>query len=295
MSSLAMGTSSDLDASFLYCRRLARRTAKNFYYSFLTLPAAIRRDMCALYAYMRVCDDLGDSTDVPVEMRRSNLTAWRQAVTAGLDGERRAEWYHPVLPALVDVASRRGVPSQALLDVIDGVEMDLAPARYQTFDELAEYCYHVAGAVGICCIHVWGFSGPDAYDRAVDCGLAFQLTNILRDLAEDSRMGRLYLPLDDLSRFGYGPDDIAAGITDDRFRHLMAFQVERARFYYRRSEPLAGEISSAGRPVLAAMRSIYEGLLDEIERREYDVFRHRVTLPRWKKLAMTAQALLRSR
>ncbi|MGC1276495.1 MAG: phytoene/squalene synthase family protein [Planctomycetaceae bacterium] len=291
----AATTSADLEESFLHCRRLTRRTAKNFYYSFLTLPAAVRRDMGALYAYMRVCDDLGDEPDVSVEVRQANLDAWRHAVTASLDGERRAESSHPVLPALIDVASRRGVPSQALLDVIDGVAMDLSPVRYETFDELANYCYHVAGAVGICCIHVWGFAGSSAYDRAVDCGLAFQLTNILRDLAEDSRMGRVYLPAEDLDRFGYTPDDISAGIVDDRFRQLMAFQVERSRFYYRRSEPLAGDVSTAGRPVLAAMRSIYGGLLDEIERRDYDVFRHRVALPRWKKLAMVAQAMLRSR
>ncbi|HEX6985147.1 MAG TPA: phytoene/squalene synthase family protein [Planctomycetaceae bacterium] len=281
-----------LDASFTYCRRLTKRTAKNFYYSFLTLPADVRRDMCALYAYMRVCDDLGDEAAVPVETRRARLAEWRRDVVRALEA---GETAHPVLPALAEVARRRGVPADALLDVVDGVEMDLSPVRYETFGALADYCYHVAGAVGVCCIHVWGFEGSAARERAIDCGLAFQLTNILRDLAEDSRMGRVYLPAEDLDRFGYGPDEIAAGVIDDRFRRLMAFQVARARDYYRRSEPLSRDVAPAGRPVLAAMRRIYGGLLDEIERRDYDVFRGRVSLPRWKKLAIAAAAMWRGR
>ncbi len=292
MSLLADSHACDLESSYRYCQRLSKRTAKNFYYSFLTLPAEIRRDMCALYAYMRVCDDLGDAPNVPLETRRANLAAWRDAVTRSLAAGGRVESDHPVLPALSDVAGRRGVPAAILLDVIDGVEMDLAPVRYETFDELADYCYHVAGAVGLCCIHVWGFEGEEARARAIDCGLAFQLTNILRDLAEDSQMGRVYLPAEDLDRFGYSPKDIARGIADSRFRRMMAFQVERARFYYRRSEPLSDNVHPTGRPILAAMRNIYGGLLDEIERRNFNVYRRRVKLPPWKKLALTARAML---
>lgn len=282
----------DLATSFDHCRRLTRRTAKNFYYSFLTLPADVRRDMCALYAYMRVCDDLGDDTSIPTEQRREALTRWREDVIAALRGD---QTIHPVLPALADVVSRRQVPHEPLLDVIDGVEMDLAPVRYDTFEALADYCYHVAGAVGICCIHVWGFQGDEATDRAIDCGAAFQLTNILRDLGEDARMGRVYLPREDLDRFGYSESDLAAGRLDDRFRRLMAFEVARARDYYRQAEPLAQMVSPTGRPVLAAMRRIYGGLLGEIERRHYDVFHHRISLPRWRKLAIVAAAMLRSR
>jgi phytoene synthase len=288
--SLPAVASRDLDASFAYCRRLAKRTAKNFYYSFLALPADVRRDMCALYAYMRVCDDLGDEEGVPAEARRESLRTWRQDVLHALETGDSA---HPVLPALADVVRRRGVPHEPLLDVIAGVEMDLSPVRYQTFAQLSDYCYHVAGAVGVCCIHVWGFEGDEAIRRAVECGRAFQLTNILRDLGEDARMGRVYLPQEDLDRFGYDPAGFALGRTDDAFRRLMQFQVARARDDYRRSEPLARLLTPTGRPVLAAMRRIYGGLLDQIERRDYDVFRRRVALPRWKKLAFVAAAVLR--
>lgn len=283
---------SDLDASFAHCRRLARRTAKNFYYSFLTLPPDVRRDMCALYAYMRICDDLGDDASIAVERKRDSLAGWRKEVLRALE---TGEAGHPVLPALADVVRRRGVPQESLLDVIDGVEMDLSPVRYETFEALSDYCYHVAGAVGICCIHVWGFDGDDAVPRAVDCGLAFQLTNILRDLGEDAAMGRIYLPREDLDRFGYAESDLANAVVDDRFRRLMAFEVARARDHYRRAEDLSRIVSPTGRPVLAAMRRIYGGLLDEIERRNGDVFRRRVTLPRWKKLAIVAGAMLGAR
>lgn len=279
----------DLEASFDYCRRLAKRTAKNFYFSFLALPRDVRRDMCALYAYMRVCDDLGDDGVMTAEQRRAALRDWRGAVG---DALRSGQSDHPVLPALADVVARRGVPHGPLLDVIDGVEMDLDPVRYETFEALSDYCYHVAGAVGLCCIHVWGFKGDEAEERAIDCGLAFQLTNILRDLGEDARMGRVYLPQEDLGRFGYTEGDLVAGVVDDRFRRLMAFEVARARDYYRRAEALTPLVSATGRPVLAVMRRIYGGLLDEIERRDYDVFRRRVTLPRWKKLAYVAGAVL---
>lgn len=282
----------DLDASFDYCRRLAKRAAKNFYYSFLTLPADVRRDTCALYAYMRVCDDLGDDPAVPPNQRREQLGHWREEVRAALRGDPTD---HPALPALADVVSRRAVPHGPLLDVIAGVETDLAPVRYDTFEALEDYCYRVAGTVGVCCIHVWGFTGEDAVERAIDCGIAFQLTNILRDIGEDARMGRVYLPREDLDRFGYSESDLAAGVIDDRFRRLTAFEIERARAYYRRAEPLSSLVSPAGRPVLAAMRRIYGGLLDEIERRNYDVFSRRVALPRWRKLAIAAAAVLAAR
>jgi phytoene synthase len=147
--------------------------------------------------------------------------------------------------------------------------------------------------VGVCCIHVWGFEGDEAVDRAVECGLAFQLTNILRDVAEDAAMDRVYLPLEDLERFGYREEDLLSGLHDERFRRLMAFETARAREFYRRSAPLERLVSRSGGPVLSAMRGIYGGLLDEIERSGFDVFRRKITLSRWKKLAIVARALWR--
>jgi phytoene synthase len=279
-----------LDESYAFCHKLAKRTGRNFYYSFLTLPHEIRRQMCALYAYMRICDDIGDEGTVDAESRRRSLDEWRTEVVAALEsGDSR----HPALPALIDVVDRKQVPHHALLAVIDGVAMDLDPKRFATFEELTEYCYHVAGAVGLCCIHVWGFEGDEAPDRAIDCGLAFQLTNILRDIGEDAAVGRVYLPSEDLDRFGVCEEHLATGRVDEPFRRLMAFEVERAREYYDRAAPLARMIEPAGRPVLTAMRRIYGGLLDEIERRDFDVFSRRVALPRWKKLTIVARSMWR--
>jgi phytoene synthase len=277
-----------LNESYAFCQQLAKRTGKNFYYSFLTLPHEIRRQMCALYAYMRICDDIGDDASVDVEMRRRSLDDWRREVVTALES---GESDHPVLPALIDVVQKKQVPHHALLAVIDGVAMDLQPKRFATFEELSNYCYHVAGAVGLCCIHVWGFDGEDASDRAIDCGLAFQLTNILRDIGEDAAMGRVYLPAEDLERFGVSEQELSQGLYTDRFRSMMAFQVQRAREFYDRASPLARMIDPAGRSVLIAMRRIYGSLLDEIERREFDVFRERVELPRWKKLAIVARGM----
>lgn len=277
-----------LDESYAFCHQLAKRTGRNFYYSFLTLPHEIRRHMCALYAYMRICDDIGDEASVEVETRRRSLDDWRAEIVAALES---GESQHPALPALIDVVDKKQVPHHALLAVIDGVAMDLHPKRFATFEDLAEYCYHVAGAVGLCCIHVWGFDGHDAPDRAIDCGLAFQLTNILRDIGEDAAMGRVYLPTEDLDRFDVREEDLITGRVDEPFRRLMAYEVQRAREYYDQAAPLARMIEPAGRPVLTAMRSIYGGLLDEIERRDFDVFSRRVALPRWKKLAIVAQSM----
>ena len=275
--------------AFHFCQQLAKKTGKNFYFSFLTLPADQRRDMCALYAYMRLCDDIGDDDTVPLERRGEQLSEWRRNVEAVLSG---SETTHPVLIALADVVARRHVPTAPLLDVISGVERDLEPVRYETFAELENYCYHVAGTVGLCCIHIWGFHDQAAIAQAIDCGLAFQLTNILRDLAEDSALGRRYLPLEDLERFGYSEQELARGDRNAAYYELMKFEVARARHYYARSEALFDSLAPTGHPVLAAMRRIYGGLLDKIERQNYDVFSQRIRLSHWHKLAIVARVLI---
>lgn len=281
---------SDVSDSFRYCQRLARRTGRNFYFSFLTLPRPLFRDMCALYAFMRVTDDLGDDESRSPAQRQAALRSWRGELDSVLAGERGT---HPVAVALADVQRRRRIPPQYLHAVITGVEADLRPMGMETFAELADYCYHVAGAVGLCCIHVWGFTAPEALDRAVDCGTAFQLTNILRDLSSDARIGRVYLPREDLLRFDYSAADLKRGLRDDRFRELMRFQVQRARNYYERGASLHALLSPAGRPIFAAMIDIYGRLLRTIERRDYDVFSCRVELPTRTKLTIAAKHLLR--
>jgi phytoene synthase len=279
-----------LAESVAYCKSLARRTAGNFYYSFLTLPAREHADMCVLYAFMRHSDDLGDDASKPAAERAVLLDAWHTSLTRALDEQ---QFEHPIFPALAELVDRRRIPREYLFAVIEGVRIDLAPARFETFSELNHYCYHVAGAVGLCCIHVWGFHDERAIEPAIDCGTAFQLTNILRDLGEDARVGRIYLPREDLRRFGYTPTDLAAGCRDDRFRALMQFETERARDYYRQADRLFDYLDPPGKPVLAAMLRIYGGLLDRIERRPDDVFTRRIRLPAWRKLWISLDTMLR--
>jgi phytoene synthase len=283
----------NLDESYAYCKGLSRRTARNFYYSFLALPQDKFPAMCVLYAFMRLSDDLGDDgAERPLAERRRDLEAWRVGLARALEGDAAA---HPVFPALADIVARYRIPHEYLFAVIEGVQMDLHPVRFDTFDQLATYCYHVAGVVGLCCIHVWGFHDRRALGVATSCGLAFQLTNILRDLKEDALLNRVYLPQEDLDRFGYTREDLAQGCRDARFAQLMEFEVARARGYYAEARQLFDYLDPAGKPILETMLKIYGGLLDEIERRKYDVFSKRVRLSTWRKLCFAAQGILRQR
>lgn len=278
-----------LIASYDYCRALAKRTAKNFYYSFLTLPRDRFRDMCVLYAFMRVTDDLGDN-DEPLEKRRADLAAWRDRLLVACEG---APCDHPVLPAVADIVHRYAIPVKYLMDVIRGVEMDLRPVTFETFAELADYCYHVAGAVGLSCIHLWGFHDERALGAAVDCGTALQLTNILRDLREDAAMGRIYLPQEDLERFEFTGDDLARGCRDERFRQLMHFEVTRTEEYYAKARALFEYLDPPGKPILETMLRIYGGLLEKIRDAGYDVFSRRVELSGYRKLCIAGGVLVR--
>jgi phytoene synthase len=187
---------------------------------------------------------------------------------------------------------RRGIPARYLHDVIEGVASDLTPRTMTTFADLERYCYQVAGAVGLCCIHVWGFRDDSALPLAIDCGTAFQLTNILRDLREDAAAGRVYLPQEDLDRFGYTTDDMRRGVRNGSFRELMRFEVARAREFYTRGATLLDQLERPGRSILTAMLRIYGRLLDGIERRDYDVYRSRVELSQSRKLWIALSSLI---
>ena len=299
--------------SYQACVQVARRTGQNFYYSFLTLPNHLAQDMCVLYAFMRWTDDLADAEELSFELRAVALHQWREHVRAALHD---ATASHPlpasipslleplstspprlvdqhILAAVVDVVRRYRIPEQYLFDVIDGVESDLEVRRFETFPQLEDYCYHVAGAVGLCCIHIWGFEGAQAERLAIDCGTAFQLTNVLRDLSEDAARGRIYLPREDLACFGYSPEELRAGTRNSAFEALMKFEVDRARDYYDRSEGLTACLSPPGRRIYTAMRDIYGGLLREIERRKYDVFTQRIRLSGFQKLKSALMAYIR--
>lgn len=314
-----------LDDSFDHCERLTKRTAGNFYYSFCGLPAQQYRAMCALYAFMRVTDDCGDAADRTLWQRGEDLEAWQQSLTEALrpswsnkDIGHWSESARAVLPALREITERFAIPHEHLFAVIRGVRSDWefessrlsaastvrervaigSPdivARFQSFEQLADYCYLVAGAVGLCCIHIWGFHGDESVRHAIDCGTAFQLTNILRDVGEDAQIGRVYLPNDDLRQFGVLPEDLVAQRYDERFQSLMSFQAERAKTFYASAEQLLPNLDPHGRPILKAMLQIYGGLLQAIERRKFDVFRQHVSLPRWRKLWIAADAMIHQR
>ena len=304
----------DLAAAFEHCTRLARATGKNFYWSFLTLPREMRRDMAVLYAFMRVTDDLGDDPAVPLDERRAAVAGWRDRTAAAFRGDPGdpAAPHAPVLAAFADVAARRGISPELPRDVIDGVAADLAgppadpgaPRVFFDFQaELDDYCYHVAGAVGLCCLHVWGCRdlGGAARGPALACGRAFQRTNVLRDLAEDAAAGRVYLPAGVLGRFGVEPADLLPGAdrsvvrdgepVDARLTRLLRCEIDRTRAEYAAAEPLTNFVSPAGRGVLRAMTGIYGDLLDRVAAAGPAVLQERVRVPAWRKAAAVAGGL----
>jgi phytoene synthase len=272
--------------SYAYCERLARREAGNFYLAFRVLPRDQRLAMCALYAFLRVADDLSDGPQ-PLPVKRQLIDSWRTRWDAALNGR----YSHRLHPAFHHTVTAYGIPGEYVQAVLDGVSMDLEPVSYETFADLYSYCYRVASAVGLACIHIWGFEDQKAKEYAEAAGIAFQMTNILRDLGEDAARGRIYLPREDLARFGYGAEQLRRGERDTAFRELMRFEVERARQYYETARPLVRLLRPAGRAVFLVMSRTYRGLLETIERRDYDVFSSRVRLSKWRKAWLALRAL----
>jgi 15-cis-phytoene synthase len=276
----------NLAASYLECQRVARRSASSFYYSFLLLPKRKRLAMCALYAFLRRTDDLGDSSGSPPE-RREALQAWRRSLARAVEGM----YDDPLLPALADTIAAFEIPLDYLTAVIDGVEMDLEPCRYQTFEDLEKYCYRVASVVGLACLRIWGSSGSEAQWPARQCGLAFQMTNILRDLKEDVARDRIYLPQADLERFGYTSDELRDAVRNERFRALMRFEIERTEKLFDEAAQLDQWLEPEGRRVFGSMTAVYRALLAEIKRLDGDVLSSRVRLSRWRKMRIATRWL----
>jgi 15-cis-phytoene synthase len=272
--------------SYEYCRRVARRRARNFYYSFVLLSPPQRRAMCAVYAFMRYCDDLSDEPGAT----RPAIERWRAEMEDALQG-RFSD--HPVWPAFHHTVRRFGIPHDYFREMIEGVLSDLEPRQVATFEELYRYCYQVASVVGLTAIHIFGFDTRSAPPLAEKCGVAFQLTNILRDIREDAGRGRIYLPAEDLRRFGVAAADLDAGRRNDAFIRLMRFEAARARAYYQESQPLLDLIHPRSRPSLWALIAIYSRLLDRIEASNFDVFARRVRLPLWEKSWIVLRALMR--
>ncbi len=299
-------TESQLAVAYSVCRSITRSAAKNFYYAFLVLPRTKRQALCAVYAFMRRCDDIADDESFSQYDRRQKLTAWLDAFHRAQSGQPTDE---PVLLALTDAQRRYNIRIGLLDQLAYGTAMDVegvagtdggeppAPhelsVHYRTFDDLYQYCYRVASVVGLVCIHVFGYGDPAAEPLAERLGLAFQLTNIIRDVKEDASMGRVYLPEEDLSKFGVSLSALRSVSDPAIFRPLLAMEADRAREYYRAGEELIPLVEEDSQPALWVLITIYRRLLDKIALREYDVFSGKVSLTVREKLGILAKGFLK--
>jgi phytoene synthase len=282
-----------LAKAYAACRAIARREAKNFYYAFVALPAPRRNAICAIYAFMRKADDLADDESLSRDERRHSLAAWLAEWRAVCQGGFTAD---PAFLAVRDCTARFHIPLELLDELVTGVTMDLdqaatdSPGTYATFADLYRYCYLVASVVGLVCIRIFGYSDPRAEKLAEETGIAFQLTNILRDVAEDASRNRVYLPLDDLAAHNVTLDALlrrAPGVPPTTSeRALLAAIAQRAEEFYQSAEALLPLIDRESRPALWVLVSIYHGLLKRIEEGNYDVFSRRASVPMLQKLGI---------
>ena len=302
---MAAPSSAQLEHAYAACRSIARAAAKNFYYSFLALPRAKRNALCAVYAFMRLADDISDDASLTAQERYAKLEAWSEQARRVFGGEATDD---AVLFALADAQRRFQIPPELFDKLVQGTAMDLqyAPqqseqspvAPYESFDELYQYCYHVASVVGLICIHIFGYRNPAAEPLAEKCGVAFQLTNILRDVKEDAAMGRIYFPRQDLQRFAVSPAiltgaNVRNGFQPASLQPLLQFEAERAREFYRAGDELLPLVDPDSRPALWVLIEIYRRLLAKIAERNYDVFSERVSLSAGEKLWLLSRGLLR--
>ena len=289
--------SEQLQHSIRYCKHLTRSAARNFYYGLRLLPEPKRSAMFALYAYMRLVDDIADREDGrTIAQRTRELESWRSLTHAALNGQNLDGEHDAIWPAFADMTRRFNLPPHIFDSVIAGQQRDLTPETFVTFEQLHEYCYQVAGVVGLASIHIWGFEGgPETEQLAVARGVALQLTNILRDLREDAQRGRIYLPREDLNAIGVTADDLREGRGGDAFERLMRFQIERAEAFYEKSSGLEARIAPDARPTLVAMTEIYHRLLRKVASEPQRVLRRRVSLSTWSKLRIGWRAVRATR
>jgi len=288
--------------AYAVCRGIARRSAKNFYYGFLVLPSEKRNAFCAVYAFMRHADDISDDPAVDVARKKVKLEEWLDAARAVFSGQSTDD---PVLLALADAQQRFKIPVDLFEKLVYGTSLDLefhanseSPAFVcRTFDELKNYCYFVASVVGLVCIRIFGYEDSKAELLAEDCGLAFQLTNIIRDVKEDAGLGRVYLPEEDLARFGFSLGQLSSQNLNGAsnapvLKPVLEFEADRARRYYASAQWLMELIEEDSRPALWVLVEIYSRLLKKIAERDYDVLTERVQLSLFEKLKVLSRGFL---
>jgi 15-cis-phytoene synthase len=297
-----------LAMAYSVCRGITRTAAKNFYYAFLVLPRRKREALCAVYAFMRRCDDIADDATLSLAERRQKLDAWLDAFHHAQQGHPTDD---PILLGLTDAQRRYVIPAGLLDELALGTAMDVEnppepedepgfardlPAlqiKYKSFEDLRQYCYRVASVVGLVCIHVFGYRDPEAEELAERCGLAFQLTNIIRDVKEDAALGRVYLPEQDLAKFNLSSAELLTNPDPARFRPLLAMEAERALEFYKAGDQLIPYVNEDSQPALWVLVNIYRRLLEKIADRQFDVFTSRVTLSTREKLRILAKGFLR--
>jgi 15-cis-phytoene synthase len=300
-------TPSQLAMAYSVCCGIARKTAKNFYYAFLVLPRAKRQSLCAVYSFMRHCDDLSDDPSLQPRERRARLEAWLDRFHLAQAG---APTDDPVLLALTDTQRRYQIPMEFLDQLAFGTLMDLpesdeyerlsppqrAPeltVQYRSFKDLYLYCYHVASVVGLVCIKIFGYKDPEAERLAERCGIAFQLTNIIRDVKEDASLGRVYIPLEDLQKYELSPTDLLKAPNPGRLRPLLAMEADRARDFYKSGHELIPHVSEDSQPALWVLVTIYEKLLEKITGRNFDVYGGRIRLTTFEKLKVLGKGFVK--
>jgi phytoene synthase len=290
--------------AYSVCKGITRRAAKNFYYAFLVLPRRKREALCAVYAFMRLCDDITDDPKLSLPERRQKLDTWLDALHRAQQGQPTDD---AILLALTDAQRRYSIPAGLLDELAHGTAMDVEQAeasaqissapgltiQYKTFEDLRLYCYRVASIVGLVCIHVFGYRDPAAEHLAERCGLAFQLTNIIRDVKEDAAMGRIYLPEEDLAKFDLAASELLQSPDPARFRPLLALEADRAREFYTSGDALIPYVTEDSQPALWVLVTIYRRLLEKIAEKQYDVFSAKIALSTSEKLRILGKGFLK--
>src|SRR3984885_1426394 len=286
--------------AYSVCRGITRTAAKNFYYAFLVLPRRKREALCAVYAFMRRCDDISDDTTLSLPERRQKLDAWLDALHCAQQGQPTDD---AILLALTDAQRHFSIPAGLLDELAAGTAMDIEDSQfaetsglqvqYKTFEDLRQYCYRVASVVGLVCIHIFGYRDPAAESLAERCGLAFQLTNIIRDVKEDASMGRVYFPEEDLAKFGLSARYLLNSPDPARVRPLLTLEADRAREFYTAGDELISYISEDSQPALWVLVNIYRRLLERITEKQYDVFTAKVTLSTSEKLRILGKGFIK--